>query len=112
MNGGVVLLGVEDDGAISGIQRENVQEWVYDTVVGRYVSPSILPDFDEVKTAQGRVAVVTVPKGVAKPYVVKNRDREEIYIRYGNTSKQATREQQVRLFERGGLLAHRGISGS
>jgi len=47
---------------------------------------------------------VTVGIGVAKPYVVKHHDREEIYIRFGNTSRLASREQQLRLFQSGGLL--------
>jgi len=28
--GGRVILGVEDDGKISGIQRNNVEEWVFE----------------------------------------------------------------------------------
>ncbi len=39
MNGGRILLGVEDDGRISGIRRGNLQEWLMDTVVGRHVTP-------------------------------------------------------------------------
>ena len=33
--GGSVLLGVEDDGSISGIQRPDLELWVMDTVFGR-----------------------------------------------------------------------------
>ena len=35
--GGHVLLGVEDDGSVSGIQRPDLETWVMDTVFGRYV---------------------------------------------------------------------------
>ena len=48
MNGGIVLVGVEDDGSISGIKRHNLQEWLMDTVIGRYVHPFILPDYEEI----------------------------------------------------------------
>ena len=102
--GGAILIGVEDDGSISGVQRANLQEWIYDTVIGRYMSPPISPEYKEVVTPQGKVAVVTVPQGVAKPYVVKNHDQVETYVRYGNTTRPATREQLVRLFQSGGLL--------
>ena len=39
MNGGRILLGVEDDGTVSGARRANLQAWVMDTVIGRCVVP-------------------------------------------------------------------------
>ena len=39
MNGGMIVLGVEDDGAVSGVTRDNLQAWLMDTVIGRYVDP-------------------------------------------------------------------------
>ena len=105
MNGGIVLVGVEDDGSISGIQRNNLQEWLMDTVIGRYVHPFILPDYEEISVEGKRVAVVKIPQGNGKPYVLKHRDREDIYVRYGSTCQLAGREQHARLFESGGLLS-------
>lgn len=103
--GGTILLGVEDDGAITGIQRENLEEWVMDTVFGRYVHPMILPFYETVHVdAERRVAVISVTQGTAKPYVVRQQDREEIYVRIGSTSRKASREQQARLFALGGML--------
>jgi len=98
--GGHVLLGVEDDGGISGLQRPNVQTWVMDTVVSRYVHPVIIPFYEEIDLgSDGRVAVITLEQGITKPYVVRNNNREDIYIRVGDTSRLATREQQARLFQ-------------
>ena len=103
--GGHVLLGVEDDGSVSGIVREDLEHWIMDTVFGRYVHPMVLPFFEEVELDDGkRVGVISLMSGVAKPYVVRNCNREEIYVRVGSTSRLATREQQARLFESGGLL--------
>ena len=51
--GGRVELGVEDDGSVSGIQRPNLEEWVMDTVFGRYVHPMILPFYEEVLVEEG-----------------------------------------------------------
>ena len=48
MNGGRILLGVEDNGEISGVSRENLQAWIMDNVIGRHVHPHILPDYEEV----------------------------------------------------------------
>jgi ATP-dependent DNA helicase RecG len=103
--GGVILLGVEDDGTITGIQRENLEEWVMDTVFGRYVHPMILPFFETIQIdADRRVAAISLTQGAAKPYVVRQQDREEVYIRVGSTSRKASREQQARLFALGGML--------
>ncbi len=105
LKGGKVLLGVEDDGSISGVQRADLEEWVMDTVFGRYVHPMILPYFEVVTLDDGkRVAVVTLTEGSAKPYAVRHNDREEVYVRVGSTSRRATREQLARLFESGGML--------
>jgi len=105
LQGGKLLLGVEDDGSISGIQRDDLETWVMDTVFGRYVHPLILPFYEELVFDDGkRVAVISLTQGVAKPYVVRSKDREEIFVRVGSTSRLATREQQARLFESGGML--------
>ena len=103
--GGRILLGVEDDGAITGIRRNDLEHWVMDAVFGRKVHPMILPFYEEVQVDdQHRVAVITITQGTAKPYVVRHNDREEIYVRVGSTSRLATREQQARLFAHGGML--------
>lgn len=105
LQGGQLLLGVEDDGTVSGVARPDLERWVMDTVFGRYIHPLILPFYEEVAMDDGkRVAVISVTQGVAKPYVVRQNDREDIYIRVGSTSRLATREQQARLFESGGML--------
>lgn len=105
LKGGRVLLGVEDDGRISGIRRENLEEWVMDTVFGRLVHPLLLPFYEEVAVDHGlRVAVIGLTEGTAKPYAVRHNDREAVYVRVGSTSRRATREQLARLFESGGML--------
>ena len=105
MNGGRIVLGVEDDGSVSGVRRGNLQAWVMDTVIGRCVVPPIIPDYEEVAMDGGEVAVIDVPAGVAKPYAVKRGERLDYYLRIGNTCQLASREQMARLFESGGLVS-------
>ena len=105
MNGGQILMGVEDDGSVSGLQRENFQAWLMDTVISRYVHPAILPDYEEITFEDKKIAIITVPQGSTKPYTLRLNDREDAYVRYGNTCQLATREQQARLFAAGGLLS-------
>ncbi len=102
--GGRVILGVEDDGTISGLQRDNTEEWVMNVIRDK-IHPLILPFYEEIKIQDDKVvAVITFPQGVSKPYVVREGGAEKIYIRVGSTSRLATREQQMRLFELGGML--------
>ncbi len=102
--GGRLLLGVEDDGTITGIQRENLEEWVMNIMQDK-IHPIILPFYEKVQLDETTsVAVISFPQGISKPYVIRDRGLEMIYIRVGSTSRLATREQQMRLFELGGLL--------
>jgi ATP-dependent DNA helicase RecG len=102
--GGRILLGVEDDGGLSGIQRSDLEEWVMN-VFRDLVHPMLLPFYEEVQVnPQKRVAVISFPAGVSKPYVLRHKGSEHIYIRVGTTSRLASREQQARLFSIGGLL--------
>ena len=103
--GGRLLLGVEDDETITGIQRDDLERWVMDTVFGRYVHPMIQPFYEEIRIDERRrVAVITVTEGATKPYVVRHRGQEQVYVRMGSTSQLASREQQMRLFSAGGML--------
>jgi len=77
LKGGHILLGVADDRSTVGITRDNLGEWVADTVFARHVHPMILPYFEEVRMENGEVvAVVTIGQEVAKLYVVRANDRK------------------------------------
>lgn len=104
LNGGKIFIGVEDDGTIRGIQRDNLQEWVMNVFRDK-VHPMIIPFYEEVEVEdKKRVAVISFPQGIAKPYVVRHNRREDVYIRLGDRSELASREQQARLYSIGGLL--------
>ncbi len=65
--GGRVLLGVEDDGVISGIQRDDLEEWVMNVFQNK-IHPMILPFYEEVKLDDDKtVAVVSFPICISKP---------------------------------------------
>src|SRR5271157_357531 len=62
--GGMVLLGVEDDGTIWGVTRANLEEWVMTTCRDK-IRPAIIPFFETVRNFEpGKdVAVVRVTRG-------------------------------------------------
>jgi ATP-dependent DNA helicase RecG len=104
LQGGRILLGVEDSGQISGLQRPESQEWVLNVFRDK-VHPQIIPFYEEILVEENcRVGVITLSIGISKPYVVRHNNREDVYIRMGDRSELASREQQLRLFQSGGLL--------
>ena len=105
VRGGMILLGVEDDGSISGIKRPNLEEWIVDTVFAAMVHPLLVPLYEVIVLNDGKkVAGISFTEGTSKPYVVCHRGREDIYIRIGRTSRLATREQRAELFAGSGML--------
>ena len=102
--GGKILLGVEDDGTLTGIQRPNLEEWVMNVIQDK-IHPMVLPYYETIKLENDKhIAIISFPQGISKPYVLRDKGKEDIYIRIGSTSRLATREQQMRLFEVGGML--------
>lgn len=103
LKGGMVLLGVEDDCTISGLHRDDTEEWVMNCFANK-IHPMILPFYEEIQIDEKRVAVISFEQGTSKPYVLRDKGREDVYIRVGTTSRLASREQQARLYESGGML--------
>lgn len=112
--GGIVLLGVDDQGKISGLHRSNTEEWIMDTVFQHYITPSIIPFYEEVTTPDGVVAVIKIEQGIQKPYAVRKRNRDEVFIRIGSISRKADRDQLLRMSQESGFYHFESapVSGS
>ncbi len=102
--GGYVLLGVEDDHTVSGIQRECLEEWVM-TVCRDKIRPPIIPAFETFKNVAGKkdVAVVSVSPGWTVHNMLHNAHRT-YFIRVGTQSREADWEELQRLAQRRGSL--------
>jgi ATP-dependent DNA helicase RecG len=114
LSGGMVLLGVEDDGSISGITRPDLEEWIMTTCRDK-IRPSIIPFFEVVKEVEpGKdVAIVTVTRGYDVHSLWHN-NRNTYYIRVGTQSREPSPEELGRLFQqRGSFRAElRPVSGA
>lgn len=114
LRGGHVLLGVEDDGTVSGIVRDEVDEWIL-TCARDKVRPPLIP-YVETATDPGsgrRIAVVTVEAGYAV-HAVWHNQHYTYFIRAGRQSREASPEELARLQQqRGSFRAElRPISGA
>lgn len=113
-DGGMVLLGVEDDGSISGITRPKLEEWVMTTCRDK-IRPAIIPFYEVLRDMEpGKdVAVVRVPTGLNVQSVWHN-NRHIYYIRVGTQSREPTPEELGRLFQQRGTFRAelRPVSGA
>ncbi len=104
LNGGVILLGVEDDGAISGVTREDVDEWVM-TIARDKVRPPLIPSVESLldpATGQ-RVVALRVERGYAV-HAVWHHNHFTFYVRAGKQSREVTPEEMPRLQQQRGVL--------
>lgn len=109
LRGGVVLLGVEDDGTVSGLtrSRRDAEEWVMN-VCRSNLQPAMIPYFEVVRWDDDRsVGVVRVPADAPdRPYKARRGSAWTTYIRVGTTARDATREEEARLYQRAGLVRY------
>jgi ATP-dependent DNA helicase RecG len=114
LQGGRLVLGVTKDGAIAGITRDRLEEWVMTTCRDK-VRPEIIPYFEIIKDVErGKdVAVVTVERGWSVHCLWHNNHRT-YYIRVGSESRDASPEELERLFQQRGAfrLEIRPVSGT
>ena len=107
LEGGAVLLGVEDDGGISGTTRDRLEEWVIESCRTK-IEPPIVPLLSWARdAAPGRnVLAVRVTLGPDKPYARVHDSRRTYYIRVGSTSREASREDIERMYQASGRLRY------
>ena len=114
LRGGRVILGVEDDGSVTGITRDRLEEWVM-TACRDKIRPELIPYYEIIRDVEvGKdVAIVQVDRGWAVHHVWHNNHRT-YYIRVGTLSREASAEELERLFQQRGTfrLEVRGVSGS
>lgn len=107
--GGHVLLGVEDNRRVSGLTRDvrSAEEWVIN-VCRNNIRPAILPYWETVAwTRTKTIGIITVPADSPdKPYKAKRGSAWVTYIRAGSSSREASREEEMRLYQAAGLLRY------
>ena len=107
LEGGTILLGVENDGTISGAKRDNLEEWVTELCRSK-IEPPIAPLLSWARDAatNRNVLAVRVTGGPDKPYARVHNSRKTYYIRVGNTSREASREELERMYQASGRLRY------
>ena len=107
--GGQILLGVEDDGSITGLSgsRGGTEERVMN-IARQNLQPEIIPSWTCITLGDGKVVgVVELPAdGPGKPYKARRGNAWVTFIRVGTTSREATRDEEARLFQASSLIRY------
>ena len=109
LEGGVILLGVEEDGQISGLtrSREEAEEWVMN-IARNNLQPPTTPVWTSVLMEDGStVGIVELPPdSPGKPHKAKRGKAWVTFTRVGSESQEATREEEGRLYQAAGLVRY------
>jgi Predicted transcriptional regulator containing an HTH domain and an uncharacterized domain shared with the mammalian protein Schlafen len=91
--GGYLLLGVDNNGKIHGLEIDNnKRSKIQDGI--RAISPNIQVDLYSVMVDDKKVWVLDVPSGKDKPYVLSG----AIYVREGANAQKLTTAEEIRSF--------------
>ncbi len=106
LQGGTILLGIEDSGKISGLQKDkNIEEWI-SNISRNNVIPPILIEYFEATIKNKIIGIINVPKGKDKPYQT---NKNKFLIRVGSTNRVATQSELMRLFQQRGIFHYDGV---
>ena len=109
LEGGRILLGVEDNGSISGLTRspKRTEEWVMN-VCRDQLQPSLIPYWETLRVDKTRrVGIISIPADCPdKPYKAKRGSAWVTFMRVGSTTREATREEEARLYQASGLVRY------
>jgi ATP-dependent DNA helicase RecG len=104
MEGGRIFVGVGDGGEITGLSRTDVSRLnaLLSNAASQLVRPPVNPLTENIETPAGLVMVVTVDKGIAKPYMDNS---GAIWVKSGADKRRVTsREEMQRMFQSSSLI--------
>ncbi|PCJ18922.1 MAG: ATP-dependent DNA helicase RecG [Candidatus Cloacimonadota bacterium] len=102
--GGILIIGVSDDGTTSGLTRQDLGRLsnLISNAASQQVKPPINPITENFILDGDMVMVVNIEKGISKPYMDKN---GVIWVKSGADKRKATaREEIQRMYQSAGLL--------
>lgn len=109
LEGGHILLGVETDRTVSGLSREpeRAEEWVME-VARVHLRPAAIPYWETIEWSEGKIiGIVSLPADAPdKPYKAKRGSAWVTQIRVGTTTRDATDEEEARLYQQSGRLQY------
>ncbi|MEI6708286.1 MAG: RNA-binding domain-containing protein [Methylococcales bacterium] len=104
-SGGVILLGVTDQGRLCGVgAASHLEEWIMN-IARTSVIPALTVSCEIVAVNGVNVCVVGIPKGSDKPY----QTGDKYLIRVGSTNRVASQSELMRLFQCSGMFHYDAV---
>lgn len=103
--GGVLVIGVTDNGVVVGTREDNVEEY-FSNIARNNIIPAIDVQVEKLVLDDKGIVVVSVPKGKDKPYQTLN---HQFLVRVGSTNRVATQPELMRLFQQSGVFHYDAI---
>jgi len=95
-NGGIIFIGVADDGATPGLSQQDVSRinQLISNAASHLVRSPLMVQTENVAFENGRIVIVlTVPKGIDKPYFDKN---GVIWLKAGADKRRVNSKEELR----------------
>ena len=90
--GGLLLVGVADDGRIVGVKSEDEEKYMISKAAGFFCKPALEPKFEEVYIDEKVVLVVEIEESDMKPHYALGEDKKWwVYVRVKDKSVLASK---------------------
>jgi ATP-dependent DNA helicase RecG len=103
-SGGYLLVGIEDDGTVSGITDPLKFEEKIFNICSDSTRPVVTPELWKYRINEKEVFCFSIAPGFSKPYAVLKGSKERYYTRRGTRTQEASRDELVRLFQTSGQV--------
>lgn len=91
--GGNLLIGVDDDGTVSGQRFIEEEIFVMEKAIQELIFPALEYEVSSIKLSEKKgVAVFKIPMSNERPHYLKEKERKQAFIRVADRSIQASRE--------------------
>lgn len=91
-HGGTVLIGVDDDGTLMGVEGYQEEEFLLKKAANEYCNPSIDINIELVPFGVRDLLVVRVPEAKNKPIFIRG-EKPAVFMRENDRSKRVSRER-------------------
>jgi predicted HTH transcriptional regulator len=91
--GGYLLIGVDDDGTVSGQRFIEEEVFVMQKAIGQHIQPKLEYQVEIFKlTPKKGIAVFSIPKSPERPHFLMEENRRKAFVRVKDRSIQASKE--------------------